>query len=414
MAKKTTATKKPIAEIRKEHELLLNKMEKFKEGAYCYMCDTHKQKMQFYISTNPLVRSGVTPICKKCALDIAMRIDKNGEYHSPTKESIQLALRYLDKPFLDVVYNASIQEQENDSSKTATNVWASYIRIIAMPQYNGMTYANSDFLKEKVVYEDEKDEDYLKQENMTVYSQYIKDKNDTLRLLHYDPFEKESVDDQPSLYSQMLGLLDSSEDANDDMLRTFSIISIVRCFLQSSKLDDAISRLMSDPRTMERNAGAIKSLQESKQKITAIITSLAAENCISLKNNKNAKKGENTWTGKIKKIKDLNIRSGEVNGFDMATCKAMRQIMDASNSSILKALRLDESEYADMIADMRETIVELRKELENYKEITRILLRENLDLKDTLREHELLIEENLTDLEQLFSCFGTLEAEDGE
>ena len=67
-----------------------------------------------------------------------------------------------------------------------------------------------------------------------------------------------------------------------------------------------------------------------------------------------------------------------------------------------------------MIADMRETIVELRKELENYKEITRILLRENLDLKDTLREHELSIEENLTDLEQLFSCFGTLEAEDGE
>lgn len=37
-----------------------------------------------------------------------------------------------------------------------------------------------------------------------------------------NPFEKEDITDQPFLYSQLLGILDSSEDANEDMMRTSS------------------------------------------------------------------------------------------------------------------------------------------------------------------------------------------------
>ena len=49
-------------------------------------------------------------------------------------------------------------------------------------------------------------------------------------MIGYDPFEQEALSDQPFLYSQLIGLLDSSEDANDDMMRTASAISIVRAF----------------------------------------------------------------------------------------------------------------------------------------------------------------------------------------
>ena len=145
---------------------------------------------------------------------------------------------------------------------------------------------------------------------------------------------EEDVEDQPFLYSQLLGILDSSEDANEDMMRTASAISIVRGFLQQSKIDDTVAKLMCDISNIEKNSATIKSLQESKGKITSVITSLAQDSCISLKHNKNAKKGENTWTGKIKKIKELNLREGEVNGFDLETCKAMSQVMDLSNQSI--------------------------------------------------------------------------------
>ena len=285
-------------------------------------------------------------------------------------------------------------------------------KIMHMKQYVGKTYKDSDMFRERIVYEDEKTPEMLLEgrEDQDTYVDFLKNKKDVVRLLSYDPFEKESLSDQPFLYSQLLGLLDSSEDANDDMMRTASAISIVRNFLQQQKIDDTVSKLMSDIKELQKNSATIKSLQDSKAKITGIIKDLAAESCISLKNNKNTKKGENSWTGKIKKIKDLNLREGEVNGFDLNTCKGMRQVMDASNQSILAQLRLDESEYSDMLAEMRETVVKLREQVENYKEISRILLRENIDLKDYISDNNLDLSEELVDLNELFSPFN----DDGE
>lgn len=387
----------------------------YKENtAWCFLCGKPKKKDKFYKNTDPLCESGCSPICMDCARKIALRIDVNGEEHEPTKESIIQALRYLNKPFYESLYNSSIQESENSiTGKSKTNAWTSYIKNVSMPQYIGYTFSDSDLFKEKIVYEDEKTtDDVVKgRENQDTYSSFMKNKNDVVRLLGYDPFEKEAISDQPFLYSQLLGLLDSSEDANDDMMRTASAISIVRAFLQQSKIDNAISTYMSDIHKLKNNSATIKSLQQSKKDLTTIIKDLAAESCISLKNNKNAKKGENTWTGKIKKIKDLNLREGEVNGFDIGTCRGMQQVMDMSNASILKALRLDESEWSDMVAEQRQMITNLRTDLDNYKEISRILLRENIDLKDYMQEEGLIKPADLVDLNDLYSCFGSLEDE---
>lgn len=410
---KEAPVKMTPAQLKKENEKLKEELEKIKDGAYCYMCDTFKKRDAFYVNTDPLIKSGITPICKSCCRKLSLRIDKNGEEHEPTKDSLILSLKYLNKPFLDTVYNASIQESENlISGKVKTNFATAYYKNIQMVQYKGLTYSDSDFFKEKVVYDDEiakKTPEDLKNIDVGTYDQYIRDKSDVIRLLHYDPFEKEAVEDQPFLYSQLLGLLDSSEDANDDMMRVSSCITIVRNFLQLSKIDNAIAEILTNAKNIEMQNTVIKGLQDSKQKISSVITNLAAESCISLKNNKNAKKGENTWTGKIKKIKDLNLREGEVNGFDLGTCKGMRQVMDMSNASIIKQLRLDESEYSDMIAEQREMIVKYQEDLENYKEISRILLRENLDLKDYLKENNMLNPENLVDLNELYSCFSEID-----
>ncbi len=404
-----TQMRKKIAELEAENN-------NYKENtAWCFLCGKPKKKDKFYKNTDPLCKSGCSPICMDCARKIALRTDINDDEHEPTKESIIQALRYLNKPFYESLYNSSIQESENSiTGKTKSNAWTSYIKNISMPQYIGYTFTDSDMFKEKVIYEDEKTtEDVIKgREDQDTYSGFVKNKNDVVRLLGYDPFEKEAISDQPFLYSQLLGLLDSSEDANDDMMRTASAISIVRAFLQHSKIDNAISTYMSDIRKLQNNSATIKSLEQSKKDLTSIIKDLAAESCISLKNNKNAKKGENTWTGKIKKIKDLNLREGEVNGFDLATCRGMQQVMDMSNASILKALRLDESEWSDMVAEQRQMITNLRSDLDNYKEISRILLRENIDLKDYMEEEGLIKPEDLVDLNELYSCFSYIEEDE--
>lgn len=421
--KETQSSKLTTTQLKKKVEELEEKNKTLKDGAWCYLCDTHKSKDKFYVSTDPRNKSGITPICKDCAKKIALKIGKDKVEHEPDKESVQLALRYLNKPFIEKVWDSSIQEVENlASGKVKSNVWMAYARQIAMPNYVGMTYFDSDHfvkykqeeknLKESIT-EEELIENHIGQDT---YDSYLKNKEDVVRLLNYDPFDKEDISDQPFLYSQLLGLLDSSEDANEDMMRTSSAISIVRGFLQQAKIDDTISKLMSDISKIEKNSATIKSLQDSKAKITSVITSLAQDSCISLKHNKNAKKGENTWTGKIKKIKSLNLRDGEVNGFDIDTCRGMQQVQEISDASIMKQLALDESEWSDMVAEMRVTNTSLRKEKDAYQEINRILLRENIDLRDTLKEKNLLDEDQLKDLRDLYSVFSDFDEsfEDGE
>lgn len=410
--------KMTIAETRAENEKLKQELEKIKNGGYCPMCAKHKAADKFYYNSDPMTKSDLSPICRECARKLALRVDANGEEHEPTKESVQLALKYLNRPFLNIVWDASVQESENlVTGKVKHNVWSSYAKNIQMQQYLGLTYFDSDMFKEKIVYEDEKTPQMIVEEHagLDTYDDFIKNKKDVIRLLSYDPFEQEAVSDQPFLYAQLLGLLDAGGDENDDMMRNASCISIVRGFLQSSKIDNAIANLMADIKNIDKNSATIKSLQDSKSKITSVITNLAAESCISLKNNKNAKKGENTWTGKIKKIKDLDLRQGRVNGFDIETSKAMRQVMDLSHKSILQELKLDETDWSDMVAEQRDMIVKLQQKADQYMEISRILLNENLDLKDFIEEQNINIQGySYVDLESMYSCFSASDENSGD
>lgn len=335
----------------------------------------------------------------------------NGIKQQPTKKTVDDAMYYLNKPFLDSVWEASLLEAANGvSGQSKNNVYTAYTKNIAMPQYYTLTYRESDNYTGGMYSLDDMADNALPKDQ-EIIEQFEKNKNDALRLLGYLPFEKEKLSDQPFLYSQLIGFLDSSEEGNDDMMRVSSIISIVRSFLQLNNIDDMIAQLSSDPRNAEKNISTIRALQQMKNQITQGATKLAEQSCISLKNSKNSIKGENTWTGKIQKIKDLNLRDAQVNGFDIATCRGMQQVQEISDASIMKQLALDESEWSDMVATMREDNQKLRKERDSYMEINRILLRENLDLKDYMEENNIDISLNLKNLKDLYSPFADVEKE---
>jgi len=403
------APKITAAEARARLEKLEPENEKLRNGAYCYMCDTHKTRDKFYVSSDPMIKSGITPICKRCALLIAERFE-DGEFKGCTKESVQKALMYLNKPFLESLWNASIQESENEASgKMRSTPWRAYVKNAQFPQYATLTYKDSDMFKPRseIKHFEEKTEEELMDEHsgQDTYDSFLKNKQDVLRLLDYDPFDKEAVEDQPFLYSQLLGMLDASEDANEDMMRVSSAIQIVRAFLQSAKIDDTIAKLMGDVQSITHNSATIKSLQDSKQKLTTMITNLAAENCLSLKNSKKQTRGTDTWSGKIKAIRDLSLRDAQMNGFDESTCRGMAQVQEISDASIMKQLALDDSEWSDIVADMRVVNQRLRKEKNSYKEINRILLQENLDLKDLISDKGYQLNHDLRNLKELYSVF---------
>lgn len=388
----------------------------------CPYCLKEKKKSEFYVSTDPNVLTGITSMCRNCVKKIALNWDDNRqEFGTCTKKSVMNALEYIDRPFFENLWNSSYGEWANQDAKVRrTTVWDSYIKNVSMKQYNGLRWRDGDIFYTYV--EDAKQVAELENgskenaqtlvDSQEVNNEFEKNRKDVIRLLGYDPFEGEKLEDQPLLYSQLIGYLDSGGDSNDDMMRTSSAITIVRGFSQQSKIDDKLAKAMANPNI---NPTELKTLLDAKKNLSSTISQLAEQSCLSLKHNKNASKGENTWTGKIKKLKDIDLRDAEVNGFDIGTCRGMQQVLEISDASILKQLALDESEWSDMVAEQRKTITDLQSKRDTYREINRILLRENLDLRDTLEENGLLDIENLHDLKELFSPLSeTVEQNDEE
>lgn len=388
----------------------------------CPYCNKEKKASEFYMSSDPLIMTGKTTMCKECAEKIARNWDgRTGEFGDCTKASVQEALERLDKPWLDKIWDSSYFEYINDKNpKKKSNIWSAYIKNIGLPNYKTMRWRDGDLFtsyKETALKQAQQEIGTASADEIAkgqeINEEYEKNRSDVIRLLGYDPFAKEQEDDKPLLYSQLIGYLDTSGE-NDDMMRTSSAITIVRGFLQQSKLDDMIAKAMSSP-NVSNKSGEIKTYLDSKQKVASTVSQLAEQSCLSLKHNKSASKGENTWTGKIKKLKELNLREAEVNGFDIGTCRGMQQVLEMSDASIMKQLNLDESEWSDMVAEQRQKLIELQNSLDVYKEINRLLLRENIDLRDTLNDAGMLDESNLQNLKELFSPFGDTEADtDGD
>lgn len=399
--KKTTTSKKTADDDRKY---------------LCPYCNKEKKKREFYVSTDPRVLTGITSMCKDCVRKIALAWDDNRqEFGACTKKTVMEALEYIDRPFLENLWNSSYAEWADQSSQMRrTTIWDAYIKNIGMKQYNGLRWRDGDIFNTYI--EEAKQYAALELGNKELAqtllnSQEIdneceKNRKDVIKLLGYDPFSGEKIEDQPLLYSQLIGYLDTGGDGNDDMMRTSSAITIVRGFLQQTKIDDKIAKAMANPSV---NTAELKALLDAKKNLSATISQLAEQSCLSLKHNKNASKGENTWTGKIKKLKELNLREAEVNGFDIGTCRGMQQVLEMSDASIMKQLGLDESEWSDMVAEQRQMLVKVQNERDVYQEINRILLRENLDLRDTLEDNGILNMENLQNLKELFSAFGDIQ-----
>ena len=112
----------------------------------CPYCNKEKKKSEFYMSSDPLVLTGITTMCKDCAKKIALNWDeRRQEFGTCTKASVQEALIRLDKPFLNKIWDSSYLEWADDTKKNRrTTIWDAYIKNIGMVQYRGMRWQDSD------------------------------------------------------------------------------------------------------------------------------------------------------------------------------------------------------------------------------------------------------------------------------
>lgn len=362
-----------------------------KEEFLCYYCGNKKVRSKFYASTDPFNTVGIIPFCKDCIEKIARNYNKTSkQFGDVTKQSLCAALERMDLPYLDILWEASYKEvNAPDLDRPKTNVWAAYIKNVKLPQYNGMRWRDGDLFKKGEV--KNIDEDFERNLTPEVLDEYKTNKKDIIRLVGYDPFANYPVEqDLPVLYAKLISFID--EETKNDGMKMNAVIQIVQSFNQIQKLNDAINELSADTSKLNANNGTIKQHADTISKLLSGANALAKDNGISLNYNNNKSKGQNTLTGKMKDLDLIGFRAAKINMYDIDYCKGMQQVAEISAKAQIDQIGFDENVMNEINNIRRELVDDLQKQKDKAIERARVLLVENRDLKDFLKEKGLIDE----------------------
>ena len=370
---------------------MTTKEEAVTEKFLCYCCGSEKKRSEFYKSSDPFNSVGVTPYCKNCLERIARNYNSaTKQFGDVTKQSLMLACERADVPYLEKLWDASYNEVHDPSLKQPkTNVWAAYIKNVKMPQYNGMRWRDGDLFKEG----ESKNTEENFERNLTpeVLDEYKTNKKDIIRLIGYDPFANYPVEqDLPVLYAQLISFID--EETKNDGMKMNAVIQIVQAFNQIQKLNDAINELSADTQKLNANNGTIKQHADTISKLLSGANALAKDNGISLNYNNSKSKGQNTLTGKMKELDLIGFRDAKINMYDIDYCKGMQQVAEISAKAQIDQIGFDENVMSEINNIRRELVDDLQKQRDKAVERARVLLVENKDLKEFLREKGLIDE----------------------
>ena len=360
----------------------------------CPHCGDLKKKTAFYVSSDPAVSIGVAFPCKDCVEKIARRYDpKTGKFGEVTLSSLQNALCYLDKPFLQVLYDSSYNEVHDESLvQPKTNLWSAYIKNVQMKNYKAMRWRDGDLFNEN--HPDVKEVSNNKAAaSLTpeVLDEYKTNKRDIVRLIGYDPFANYPVEqDLPVLYAQLISFID--EETKNDGMKMNAVIQIVQAFNQIQKLNDAINELSADTKKLNTNNGTIKQHADTISKLLSGANALAKDNGISVNFNNSKSKGQNTLTGKMKELDLIGFRDAKINMYDIDYCMGMQQVANISAKAQVDQIGFDENVMNEIGNIRRELVDDLQKQRDKAVERARLLLVENKDLKEFLKEKGLIDE----------------------
>lgn len=392
-------------QMKEKYEKLIRSHEMVRSMPTCSICGQKLPKSKFYKDTSGVYGTDCLPVCADCLKKMVNPVDDEGVVQPANKDLVIKALSYVNKPFITEAYKRTVRAAEEDPS-VKDNFMEKYIKVLnTLKQYKDATFPDSDIFSNKVIYTSD-NIDLSNNLSPTDKHTLLKDREEVVRIVGNDPFLNEDVEDQAYLYSKLLSLIDGVEaDDPENTLKIEASCTISKTLLQIQKIDDMMTSLTRRQIGGDFNSSEYSDLVNLRGKLVSQLQSLAAENCMTVKSSKTKSKGDESWTGKIKKLKDMNLRAAETNGFDLNTSRGMMQILDMSNQSIIKALKLEDSDYANMVAEQRDEINRLRNESDRNAELFRIILRENLDLKDLLVEKGIDIAENSVDLEELIESY---------
>lgn len=211
-----------------------------------------------------------------------------------------------------------------------------------------------------------------------------------IKMVGYDPFDYETDENRKQLYNDFLGMLEQGMEM--DQVKMQAAIQIVTSFLRVREL----TRTQRMKEIEGANVNELKAISDLKAKELKTITDFSKDNGFSERYATKKSKGENSFTGIMKKMDESKYEDSLANKYDMATSSTIQAAADASMAAIFKQLSLGEAEAWQTCQTQLKRIDELTREnakitedLRNAKyELAKINLLNKAKEQGTLEEDE--------------------------
>jgi hypothetical protein len=358
--------------------------EQMKGKTRCTKCGKILADSNFYTSNSKLnTYTGRTSLCKDCLTNFYISFL---EETNDIKISIYKLCELVDFVYLENIYESSLTEAGWNKNFTIVQngleVWKKYIKTInSLKNYKGYAFEHGDkiensnknlpsieIIKENNVIEKSKE---LTDEDLEQKVKDKQNKEDIIRIIGYDPFENEIEEDKSKMYAKLVNML--NEDTQEDEMKISALISIIKGQNQENKINDVITSLSSDTKSIKDNIGTIKSLTDTKEKLNKSILATAKDNKLTDLWSGHKSAGSNTLSGMVKKLKELDLQEAQVNLFDIQTSLGMLQVARLSSQAIVENLNFGDDDLLDMVKFQREKMEFYEKEYIKLKEENRKL-----------------------------------------
>jgi len=341
----------------------------------------------FYTSNSKLnTHTKRTSLCKDCLTNFYVAFL---EETNDTRISIYKLCKLVDFVYLENIYESSLTEAGWNKNFTIIEnglaVWKKYIKTInSLTNYKGLTFEHGDKIydnaenslsltndieNKKTIEDIEKSvkPKELTDEEIEKKAIYRQNKIDVIKILGYDPFENELEENKPKMFAMLVNML--SEDIQEDTIKVGATLDVIRTRNQIEKIDDAIVSLNKDTKNIIDNMGSVGSLVKTKQLLSKTLTDTVKEN--RMVEHKSA--GANAFTGKEKKIKNLDLEAIQVNLYDQETSMGMQQVADISLRASIRELNFGDDTLSEIVKMQTQEIDKIRMDYKGLKEENRRL-----------------------------------------
>ena len=326
-------------------------------------------------------------VCTPCARKLFAKLQEEFRYDTSKAfhKWCQILDIYYDTKMVEMAAN-SVDPNGNDPKKDIT---ASYMRVLGQNHLVGLTYWDSPLLENKREKELVANKEYYDQiseelgaiEDPTIYPEEIRDwkKEDlnnysqVLEWYKYDPFKDEPLEDRRKLYHNLVGF--SDPDIIEDTGKATACIDMCRSIQRLEKLNKKRILMENNDESSIKDLKMLAELQEKERKG---IQQYQKEWGFNARYSMNKAQGAGTLTGIMKEMDEKMFEDALPNAYDIKTSEAMTMAAEASWKGIMSQLNISESEFSEIVKHQRETIMELRRELDDTKEELRLA---NIEIK---------------------------------